>query len=324
MARKNLLKDLMAAPETKSAAPKPSSSSPPGGRTHKTGAIGAVSQTIADLKTRAVIDLDPGLIDPGGLEDRLEHDAEDHARLMASLAEYGQQVPVLVRPNPEAPGRYQIVYGRRRVLALRELGQTVKAMVRDLDDEALVMAQGQENAARRDLSFIEKASFARRMAEAGYKRRVICDALHVDKTSLSKMLSVCERIPEAVIRTIGAAPGVGRDRWVRLAQAMTSDETPENEARALCHGHTSDARFEALLKAVTLGQRRAAAATRARNKGAMTGPADDILSADGQVLARARRSGRAVTLDLGGTADPGFSDWLLAELPQLYRRWQER
>jgi ParB family transcriptional regulator, chromosome partitioning protein len=45
-------------------------------------------------------------------------------------------------------------------LALRDLGQPVRALVRDFDDAALVMAQGQENGARRDLSFIEKANFA--------------------------------------------------------------------------------------------------------------------------------------------------------------------
>ena len=138
-------------------------------------------------------------------------------RAARSIAEYGQQVPVLVRPHPKIEGRFQIVYGRRRVLALRDLGQPVKALIRDLDDHELVLAQGQENTARRDLSFIEKCNFARQMVAAGYKRQIICDALSIDKTLISRMLSVADRIPLDVVEAIGAAPSIGRDRWLALA-----------------------------------------------------------------------------------------------------------
>jgi ParB family chromosome partitioning protein len=37
-------------------------------------------------------------------------------------------------------------------------------MIRQLDDHALVMAQGQENTARQGLSFIEKASFTAQLS----------------------------------------------------------------------------------------------------------------------------------------------------------------
>ncbi len=152
----------------------------------------------------------------GGLADRLESDAEADATLRQSIADHGQQVPVLVRPHPQTPGRFQIVFGRRRVLALRDLGQPVKALIRDLSDQELVLAQGQENTARRDLSFIEKVNFARQLQEHGYDRKVICDALSVDKTLVSRMLSLAERIAPDVIAMIGAAPSIGRDagrRW---------------------------------------------------------------------------------------------------------------
>lgn len=48
-------------------------------------------------------------------------------------------------------GFYQAAYGHRRLCAARELGIPVKAIVRVLDDHALVMAQGKENAERRNL-----------------------------------------------------------------------------------------------------------------------------------------------------------------------------
>ena len=219
MARKDLLKGLMnpapapRATETKSAQ-KPSEASEageaPAPQRRARGAIGAVSQSIEALKARSLIEIDPFLIDAGGLQDRLESDDAEDQSLLYSIREYGQQVPVLVRPHPEVEGRYQIVYGRRRVLAMRDLGQPVKALVRDLDDGELVMAQGQENTARRGLSYIEKASFAAQMREAGYKRRAICDAISVDKTQISRMLATVDRVGLTVVQAIGAAPAIGR------------------------------------------------------------------------------------------------------------------
>ena len=51
-------------------------------------------------------------------------------------------------------GFYQVAYGHRRVRATAILGIKVRAIVRDLTDAELVIAQGQENNARQDLSFI--------------------------------------------------------------------------------------------------------------------------------------------------------------------------
>ena len=90
-------------------------------------------------------------------------------------------------------------------------------MVRNLNDHDLVIAQGQENSARKDLSFIEKANFAAQMQQGGYDRKVICDALSIDKTVISRMLSIIDALPAGLIRAIGAAPGAGRDRWLALA-----------------------------------------------------------------------------------------------------------
>ncbi len=326
MARKNLLKDLLAepAPAPASVAGSPAPTERP--RAHAGnggGAIGAVSRGIADLKARAVLELDPHLIDAAGVTDRLEHDEADHARLMASLRTWGQQVPILVRPHPEAPGRYQIVYGRRRVLALRDLGQPVRALVRDLDDFALVMAQGQENTARRDLSFIEKANFARQLVEAGYERAVACDALSVDKTLLSRMLSVTDRVPVALIELIGAAPGIGRDRWLAFAERLSASPLDPDEARDILavspHPPTPDSRFEALDAWL------ATHALTAVNSDAPPRPAprETLHAADGRPLAELTRRRGTLTLTLRGKDLDGFEDWLVTHLAEIHATWRE-
>lgn len=154
MARKDLLEGPMeAAPAT-----------PPGDDApmprYDRGAIGAVSRGIEDLKHRAIIDVSPELIDNAGLRDRLDDDPEGIAALAESIREYGQQVPVMLRHHANIEGRYEVVYGRRRVAVLKALRQPVKAIIREMNDRELVIAQCQENSARKDLSFIEKALFA--------------------------------------------------------------------------------------------------------------------------------------------------------------------
>jgi len=66
---------------------------------------------------------------------------ERERRLMASLADKGQQVPIVVVAVIEDPGRYQVIDGHKRVRLLRRLGaDTVQATVWDLSEaEALLL-----------------------------------------------------------------------------------------------------------------------------------------------------------------------------------------
>ena len=308
MARKDLLKGLMtAAPsavvETKSAPPKlPGGNQAP--RAAIGGAIGAVGRSVADLKARAVVEVDPRMIDGAGLEDRLDAEDADLAMLTASIRAHGQQVPVLLRLNPNDQQRYEVVYGRRRVAALRELGRPVRALVRDLDDAALVLAQGQENSQRKNLSFIERANFARQMRDGGYGNETIRDALAVDKSGLSKLLAVADRVPAAVIRAIGAAPSFGRDRWLKLADA--SGDTGQGALMEAARGETSDERFSAVMAFL--------AAPRRSPKPARVIPGDD------GVLARMRMAGGRAQITV---EDARFGEWLAAQLPHLHRDWSD-
>ena len=58
-----------------------------------------------------------------------------------------------------------------------------------MTDEEMVVAQGQENHARKDLSYIEKARFAQRL-EARFRRDTIMSAMSIHKSDLSNMLTV--------------------------------------------------------------------------------------------------------------------------------------
>ncbi|OWU83172.1 plasmid stablization protein ParB [Oceanicola sp. 22II-s10i] len=309
MARKNLLSGLMEGQD----APRKEAEAPAPRPTYTKGAIGAVSQSIAQLKSRAMVEVHADMIDDAGFKDRLGEDPEDFERLKDSLATYGQQVPVLLRFDPNTEGRYQVVYGRRRVAALKALKQPVKAMIRDINDRDLIVAQGQENSQRRDLTFIEKANFARQMVEASFERKVVCDALNIDKTLISRMLAVAEAVPVKLMRAIGPAPSAGRDRWMKLAEHMPqfTDLVPEI-ARGL-DADTSDARFEQAFAIITAKP----AAPPAPKKQ----PRE--LKAGDTVVARAKKAGKRTTLTFDADESGGFEDWLIENIAEIHRDWKK-
>lgn len=174
------------------------------------------------LSGTQIIELDPDQLEASFVVDRLDDDDDSSLQeLIQAIAERGQNSPILVRPIPGSEGRFQIVFGHRRAKAAKALGIKVNAAVRQLSDQEHVIAQGQENTARADLSFIERALFARKLAEQ-FDNATIMSSLAINKTVLSKLQSVTTNIPETVIYKIGAARGVGRDRWYDLSILLKS------------------------------------------------------------------------------------------------------
>lgn len=301
MARKDLLKGLL--PTGEAPVERPNVERPVGAAPGR-GAIGAVSRSIADLKDRALVDVPADLVDMAGIPDRLDEDAEGIAALAESIRQYGQQVPVMLRQSPNHEGRYDVIYGRRRVAALKQLGKPVRAMIRNLDDRDLILAQGQENAARKELSFIEKSLFARSMEAQGFDRKTICDALHIDKTVVSRMLQVAEAVPAKLIHAIGTAPAAGRDRWMALARRVRGRGVAELVKAA--QGPDSDARFQAVVAAA--GQ---------PSPAPQTAP---VTGAEGAALGQVKRGRKAVSIEIS-QENAAFADWLLDRMHELHRDW---
>lgn len=168
-----------------------------------------------------VWDLDPGHIDDDRLQDRL--DPEDVLDLRDAIDAFGQTVPILVRRHPSKPDRYLLVYGRRRLEAVRlsKKVHKIRALVASIDETEALKAQISENLARRDLSFIERALLARELIDRGYgNQSQVAEMLNVSKSAVSMALAVIERVGLDLIRVIGAAPGVGRPKWERLAEQI--------------------------------------------------------------------------------------------------------
>ncbi|MGO7206546.1 ParB N-terminal domain-containing protein, partial [Rhizobium ruizarguesonis] len=80
-----------------------------------------------------VLEIDPAAVEMSFIRDRIPVDKDaEFERLKQSIQESGQQVPILVRPDPARAGHYQAAYGHRRLRAAAEIGVPVKAVVRKL------------------------------------------------------------------------------------------------------------------------------------------------------------------------------------------------
>jgi len=244
---------------------------PSSGYAHRpTGAVRAMNLSLGKLGEEAaaakslreylasgqtVVELEPGLVEMSFIRDRIPIDNDaDFDTLKLSIQESGQQVPILVRPHPAKTNTYQAAYGHRRLKAALDLAIPVKAIVRDLTDEELVLAQGQENGPRLDLSFIERALFAHRMQQHGFDRDTIAKALTTDKPEISRLLQVAQTVDPEIILAIGPAPKVGRPRWLALAEKL-KDETLLRKAQSETCSSTFSAaetnkRFENLWKSL--------------------------------------------------------------------------
>jgi ParB family chromosome partitioning protein len=282
MGRKNLLADLMGTNEDVPAAARhvghgpatvthlatPVSDRKPAAR--GVGVVGAMSKSLgdmaADLKTAqdqaalvlngdVVIEISTDLIDPSFVSDRLGEG--DLTQLTESIEKFGQQSPILVRPHPEIAGRFQTAFGHRRVRVLKKLGLPAKAVVKSLTNDDLVIAQGQENQ-RRDLSFIERALFASRLEAQKFGRDIICSALDVDKTELSRLLSITTSLPPELIEAIGPSLKTGRRKWLELTALVEPIDWPTERVRLLELGKIrlddSDARFEWIVQTLKNSQ----------------------------------------------------------------------
>jgi ParB family chromosome partitioning protein len=330
MARKNLIEMSGALPAEPSVsqpataprplaglAPSPRAPVPVGGITKTLGSITQKMERAQDLERQlaegqSIIELDPSLIDASFVSDRLAIDGEALALLVEQVREHGQQVPILVRPHPRTAGRYQVAYGHRRLAAVRSLGIKVKAVVRELTDDQLVVSQGQENNARTNLSHIERALFAARLEDRSFLRDTIMAALAVDKAALSKMISLVRSVPMELVEAIGPAPEIGRRRWMELAEKLHGRDLAPilKSLRERPHSSTSDQRFQIAYSMLS------------QKPEAKPEDGASVIKA-GDLPVTYKKSGSRSTFVFDAKSAPGFDDFVNNRLADLFTEFNQ-
>ncbi len=275
-------------------------------------ALGALQGSLSSIR-----EIDPDLVDDWGPSDRLEEftsvnsedDGEGFEALKSSIQDGGQQVPILVRRS-KTEGRFEVIYGRRRLKACRELGIKVRANAQDLDDATALLAKGLENAARRNLSFYEKARFAVAILEAGHDSTTVKQVLNLSKSGLSHLVKVTQNVPARVGDLVGSAPKSGRPKWTALAEVFLAGKLTQQVAvkflEKLGPEVSSDDRLDMLIKEAT-------------KRGARQGRDSSEVSPVDGITIKTGRSSVLMSVKKSG-ANAGFAEWLDENLTEIIKK----
>ena len=136
-------------------------------------------------------------IRPNPYQPRREFDEAELGELQASLKASGLLQPITVRPSA---GGFELVSGERRLRAATRLGWTeIPAIVRPMDDRALLTLALVENLQRADLNAVEEARGYRRLSEEfGLTHAQIAEAVGKDRTSVTSLLRILQ-LPASVL-----------------------------------------------------------------------------------------------------------------------------
>lgn len=318
--KKNILKMMAEANSDETGGDQPAVS--PLSRSRRgSSVVSNVGKALNTLSESSSIVLDPAKIDASPYQDRFDGDgdvSDEIESLAASIRAEGQKIPVLVRPHPKVEGRYQLAYGHRRLAAIRLLAAesktpaevTIRAYVRPLDDRELLIEQSLENGVRENLTWIEQALWAAQLREAGFSSVAIEPVLGLSKTPISLMLKVANAIPRDIIFAIGRAKGVGRPKWMTLAEAC------------LKGGDDAAKRIRAILESQAFqsadAARRIDLSVNAAHGEKNPRPQKSVreLTRNGRNLGRIATGPSGTTISIAGSQG-GFAEWLSGRMDAL-------
>lgn len=164
---------------------------------------------------------------------RREFDAANLGELETSLASSGLLQPITVRRRGDA---YELIAGERRLRAAANIGWTeIAAIIRELDDQTMLVLALVENLQRSNLNAVEEAQGYRRLID-DFKltQQQVAEAVGKDRTTITNLLRVLT-LPE-VIR-----------------QMVEQGTLSTGHARALLALDSADSILEAGKEAVTRG-----------------------------------------------------------------------
>lgn len=160
---------------------------------------------------------------PNPLQPRKEFREDELTELKSSIQENGLLQPLVVRPSPTAPDRYELVAGERRFRSIQSLGwDDAPVMVRDVDDETLLVLALVENLQREALNPMEEAEGYQLLADRfDLTQEGIAQAVGKDRSTVANTLRLL-KLPHSVRQLVGGgelSPGHAR-ALLSLADAV--------------------------------------------------------------------------------------------------------
>ena len=149
--------------------------------------------------------IDVKSIGPNPQQPRKAFSDEELAELAQSIEENGLLQPLLLRPAPKAPGRYELVAGERRLRAVRKLGwNAVPAVTREVDDDTLLVLALVENLQREALNPLEEAEgYQALMDKHGLSHAGIGRSVGKSRSTVANMVRLLQ-LPASVRKFVEA------------------------------------------------------------------------------------------------------------------------
>ena len=181
-------------------------------------------------------------INVGPWQPRRQFEREQLDELAGSIRQKGIVQPILLRPSPTQPGRYQLVAGERRWRAaqIAQLHQ-IPSVIRDLSDAECYEIALIENIQRQDLSVIDEAQGYANLLEINrYTQDQLSKIIGKSRSHIANLLRLLG-LPESVqsmlrdgALTMGQArPLVGHPQAEFLAKTIVAKGLSARQAEAL-------------------------------------------------------------------------------------------
>lgn len=149
--------------------------------------LGPISKEQAEAQG-SLRDIPVAAIDSNPYQPRREFEPEALKELIDSIAASGLLQPIVVRAK--GTGRYELIAGERRWRAVRQLGwQKVPAVLKEVDDQAMLTLALIENLQRDDLSPLDEAlGYDRLVKEFSLAQAEIARLVGKDRATIANTL----------------------------------------------------------------------------------------------------------------------------------------
>ncbi len=164
-----------------------------------------LDDNIMDMKDGAATTLRIAEVEPRSDQPRKQFEKEALEALADSIATYGVLQPILVRPNANFEGVFEIIAGERRWRAAKMAGLTeIPAVVLDGDDLKTAQIAVIENVQREDLNPVEEAfAYQALIDRFGLTQEQVAKQVGKSRPAVANLLRLLE-LPEDVLEQLKA------------------------------------------------------------------------------------------------------------------------
>src|ERR1017187_9086243 len=178
------------------------------------------------------------------LDRRWEHPRVRHAarqrRLLASLAESGQQTPIVVVAAEGQADRYVVIDGYKRIVALEQLGRdTVEVVVWPMSEAAAVLLDRSLRLSEHETALEVGWLLAELERRFDYGLDELARRFDRSVSWVSRRLALAEVLPEAIQQHLRSNSANSQPTSSAVSCSLSRSERSSSTAAASLIGHTT-------------------------------------------------------------------------------------